>query len=88
MSQNRNPSFSVDGPGSTAEGAQPQGTGRIIVNGVEYAFGSLSEEARQLINQMRVAEQELQRHQALVAVIQTARQAWGARLAELVKVSD
>ena len=56
----------------------------IRINDVEYDYSKLPEEARKLIVQMRVAEQEISRLQATMAILHDARQVYGARLADLL----
>ncbi|MDL2269282.1 DUF6447 family protein [Desulfosarcina sp. OttesenSCG-928-A07] len=53
---------------------------RIRIDDKEYDFAELSEEARGLIVQMRMADQELSRHRAMVAMLHEARQLYGTRL--------
>lgn len=56
----------------------------VRINDVEYDFTKLPEEARKLLLQMRVADQEISRLQATMAILHDARQGYGARLAELL----
>lgn len=58
--------------------------GRIRINDKEYNVNDLPEEAKQLLMQIRATDQELMRHQALVSMLHTARQACGARLEQLL----
>jgi hypothetical protein len=57
---------------------------KIRIDGQEYDFAALPEEARRLIIQMRIADQEISRAQALLAMMQEARRSYGARLTGLL----
>lgn len=57
---------------------------RISIDGKEYDFTKLPEDARRLIVQMRVADQEISRLQATLAIIHDARQGYGAKLSTLL----
>lgn len=59
-------------------------TTRIRIDDKEYDFAKLSEEARNLIIQMRVTDQEITRHRAMVAILHEARQSCGTRLKALL----
>lgn len=46
--------------------------GKIKVNNVEYDVSTLSEEAKALVNSIRFTESEINRGEALLAVLKTA----------------
>lgn len=49
---------------------------KISIDGVEYALSSLSADAKAQLQMLQVAEQEIQRLQASLAIAQTARNAY------------
>ena len=48
----------------------------ITIDGVEYEIDQLSEEHRNVINHMQVADQEISRLQTMIAILSTGRQAY------------
>lgn len=54
----------------------------VTIDGKQYSMNSLSETARNQIVNLRVSEQEIARAQALLAILQTARQAYALTLKE------
>lgn len=59
--------------------AQDQ-TAKAVVDGVEYALASLSDEARQHMLNVRGVDQEIERLRQRLAITQTARSAYMAAL--------
>lgn len=74
----------ADASGNNNGNAAGNAAGRIRINDKEYNVNDLPEEAKQLLMQIRATDQELMRHQALVSMLHTARQACGARLEQLL----
>ncbi|MDR3323583.1 MAG: DUF6447 family protein [Zoogloeaceae bacterium] len=63
-------------------------TQTVTIDGKPYPLNALSEIARSQIINLRAAEQEIARAQALLAMLQTARQAYAQTLkAELDKMA-
>lgn len=62
-------------------------TQKINIDGQEYAVSDLNEKARNLIVNLRVAEQELARLQQQTALVQTARMAYANALKAELPVS-
>jgi glycerate kinase len=58
---------------------------KIVIDGKEYEFESLSEAARSQVTNLRATDQEIARTQALLAMLQTARTAYAQTLAEELK---
>lgn len=54
----------------------------VTIDGKEYEFESLSDDAKQQINNIRVADQKLLQLQQETALIQTARAAYSSALAK------
>ena len=54
----------------------------VTVDGITYKFDALSEEARAQLLSLQVTDAEIQRLQALIAIAQTARNAYAAELKE------
>lgn len=55
---------------------------KVTIDGKEYEFENLSDDAKQQINNIRVAEQKLLQLQQETALVQTARAAYSAALAK------
>jgi hypothetical protein len=56
----------------------------IKVNGKDYRLDELSDEAMTLVRNIRVCESELQRHEAQMAIIKTARVTYSRALEQLI----
>lgn len=56
----------------------------IKVNGKDYRLDELSDEAMALVRNIRVCESELQRHEAQMAIIKTARATYSRALEQLI----
>lgn len=56
----------------------------VTIDGVVYDLADLTEEARQQIANLRVADQEIERLDARMALARTARNAYARALAELL----
>ena len=56
----------------------------IKVNGKDYRLDELSDEAMALVRNIRVCESELQRHEAQMAIIKTARVTYSRALEQLI----
>tara|TARA_Y200000002_G_scaffold309896_1_gene266482 strand:+ start:1285 stop:1518 length:234 start_codon:yes stop_codon:yes gene_type:complete len=54
----------------------------ITIDGVEYEIDQLSEEHKNVINHMQVADQEIQRLNTMIAILSTGRQAYINQLGE------
>ncbi|NEX60899.1 DUF6447 family protein [Noviherbaspirillum galbum] len=54
----------------------------ITINDKEYDLDSLSDGAKQQINMLQITEQEIQRLNAQLAIVQTARIAYANALTE------
>ncbi len=52
----------------------------VTVDGIAYDFEALSEEARAQLVSLQVTDAEIQRLQSLIAIAQTARNAFAAEL--------
>jgi flagellar biosynthesis/type III secretory pathway chaperone len=48
----------------------------ITIDGTEYVIDNLSEEHRNIINHIQVADQEIARLQTVIAILTTGRQAY------------
>lgn len=57
-------------------------TQTVTIDGKHYSLDSLSETARNQIINLRASEREIARAQALLAMLQTARQAYARTLKE------
>lgn len=57
----------------------------ITLNGNTYAMADLSEEARSQVGNVQLVDAEIVRLQRLIAIAQTARNAYGAALAAAVE---
>ena len=60
----------------------------ITIDGIEYAIDNLSEEHRNVINHIQVADQEIARLQTMQAILTTGRQAYINQLGEELKKED
>ncbi|MDG2272800.1 MAG: DUF6447 family protein [Halioglobus sp.] len=56
----------------------------LTIDGVEYERADLSEEALAQLQSIEFADAEIARHQALVAALQTARNAYANALTQLL----
>jgi len=59
-------------------------TETIKVNGKDYRLDELSDEAIGLVRNIRVCESELQRHEAQMAIVKTARATYSKVLEQLI----
>ena len=59
----------------TATDTPPQ-TGKLVIDGVEYAFDQLSDEAKAQVANLQATEMELTRLKQQQAIVQTARMAY------------
>ncbi|MDX1668453.1 MAG: DUF6447 family protein [Limnobacter sp.] len=53
---------------------------KITIDGKEYEYDTLADEAKQQLNNLRVADQKIQALQQELAMIQTARAAYASTL--------
>ena len=60
----------------------------VTIDGTEYNLADLSEEARQQIANLRVADQEIERLDSRLAIARTARNAYARALAEQLPKKD
>ena len=60
----------------------------ITIDGNEYVLDQLSEEHRNVINHMQLADQEIARLQTMIAILTTGRQAYINQLGEDLKGSE
>ena len=60
----------------------------ITLDGNEYVLDQLSEEHRNVINHMQIADQEIARLQTMIAILTTGRQAYINQLGEDLKGSE
>ncbi|OUX40981.1 hypothetical protein CBE37_05700 [bacterium TMED277] len=60
----------------------------ITIDGNEYVLDQLSEEHRNVINHMQIADQEIARLQTMIAILTTGRQAYINQLGEDLKGSE
>lgn len=60
----------------------------ITIDGTEYVIDNLSEEHRNIINHIQVADQEIARLQTMQAIITTGRQAYINQLGDELKKED
>ena len=60
----------------------------IKIDGKDYERDTLSEEAKAQINSLQFVNAELQRHNAHIAVLQTARKAYSKALNEALAASS
>jgi len=60
----------------------------ITIDGSEYILDQLSEEHRNVINHMQIADQEIARLQTMIAILTTGRQAYINQLGEDLKGSE
>ena len=60
----------------------------ITIDGTEYVIDNLSEEHRNIINHIQVADQEIARLQTMQAILTTGRQAYINQLGEELKKED
>lgn len=58
---------------------------KIVINNQEYKVSDLTEEAKTQINNLQVTDQEISRQSSLAAMLNTARAAYGQKLAEAMK---
>jgi len=62
---------------------------KISIDGIEYESDTMSQESRQQLDMLVMAEQKVRQLQAEIAMLQTARQAYATALkASLLKVSS
>ena len=54
----------------------------ITIDGTEYVIDNLSEEHKNIINHIQVADQEIARLQTVIAILTTGRQAYINQLGE------
>ena len=60
----------------------------ITIDGNEYVIDNLSEDHRNVINHIQVADQEIARLQTVIAILTTGRQAYINQLGEELKKED
>jgi len=60
----------------------------ITIDGNEYQIDQLSDEHKNVINHMQVADQEIARLQTVIAILTTGRQAYINQLGEDLKKED
>ena len=60
----------------------------ITIDGNEYVLDQLSEEHRNVINHMQIADQEIARLQTMIAILTTGRQAYINQLGDELKKPD
>ena len=60
----------------------------ITIDNKEYEIDQLSEEHRNVINHMQIADQEIARLQTMIAILTTGRQAYINQLGEDLKGSE
>ena len=60
----------------------------ITIDGNEYQIDQLSDEHKNVINHMQVADQEIARLQTMIAILSTGRQAYINQLGEDLKKSE
>ncbi len=60
----------------------------ITIEGTEYVIDNLSEEHRNIINHIQVADQEIARLQTMQAILTTGRQAYINQLGDELKKED
>ena len=60
----------------------------ITIDGIEYVIDNLSEEHRNIINHIQVADQEIARLQTNLAIMTTGRQAYINQLGDELKKED
>tara|TARA_B100000085_G_scaffold2877_1_gene2713 strand:- start:2001 stop:2231 length:231 start_codon:yes stop_codon:yes gene_type:complete len=60
----------------------------ITIDGTEYVIDNLSEEHKNIINHIQVADQEIARLQTMQAILTTGRQAYINQLGEELKKED
>ena len=60
----------------------------IKIDDKDYEFDTLSDEAKAQINSLQFVNAELQRHNAHIAVLQTARKAYSKALNEALAASS
>lgn len=53
---------------------------KVMIDGVEYALSSLSDEAKKAFSMLKVTDHEIQRLQAQLAIAQTARMVYAKSL--------
>ena len=71
------------------EAAAPAaGAPKITIDGTEYAVADLSNEAKGQIQSLRYIEGEMARLQAQAAILNTAKQAYGANLKRILAASE
>jgi len=63
-------------------------TPTITIDDNEYQIDQLSDEHRNVINHMQVADQEIARLQTMIAILTTGRQAYINQLGEELKKPD
>ena len=60
----------------------------VTIDGVEYELDSMSEEAQANLRSLQFVDAELARLQAMMAAMNTARNAYGAALQELLGATE
>lgn len=60
----------------------------IKINGKDYSLNELSDEAMMLVRNIRVCDSELQRHEAQMAIVKTARVAYSRALEQMIKSAE
>ena len=60
----------------------------ITIDGTEYVIDNLSEEHKNVINHIQVADQEIARLQTNIAIMTTGRQAYINQLGDELKKED
>ena len=60
----------------------------ITIDGTEYVIDNLSEEHKNIINHIQVADQEIARLQTMQAILTTGRQAYINQLGDELKKED
>ena len=74
-------------PAETSEAAKAEGP-KVRIDGTEYAVADLSETARAQVQSLRFVDNEIQRLNALLATINTARNAYLVALKEAIAVEE
>ena len=65
---------------TTTSGMAPANTGKLTIDGTEYALAQLSEEARNQVANLRATDMEIARIKQQLAITQTARAAYATAL--------
>ena len=64
------------------------GIATITIDDTVYELDQLSEEHRNVVNHMQIADQEIARLQTMIAILSTGRQAYINQLGEELKKSE